>query len=739
MTTTSASPATTDGSRPSSSRLSQKQRTPSDGTDSSSCGATREPWFSTNKILNSSLCGRRINSRNPNFDYDETKLLISLWGDPVVQKTLITTHKKHPVIAELARKMRDHGYNRSTEEINTRIKNLKCFYNRIKKDMAAGIINQTTWRHYAEMDEIISRPVFGNAHRLQQQNQPTPGKPTPAKHEADANDTAKDALAQFPVKLEVMSDDDDEFDEATEIRAEDLLTIDTQFPEETGPAGGAVGAMRTRRGARNGGAGRNRKQAEDDDDEDDEDDDDEYDDDEGSDFDVENEFNDGLDELLQKAQATKTTPGVATSSSLSKPPTQGLTTTTTPAKTANASGLVIETITSGNGTTITAAAGTATSNPPSAGKISVVPTNLLMKQPSSVASSLATPIQIYTQPTMSLAKGVVSGATASMVATAGSAVSGAGGAPMKLLLVNTVGKDGTTQQILTPATDSGTGMPKLIPAPGIQHSKIPLSVTGGPTPIVTIPTLGVPKKVVEATKAPHSGGQNRSPGAQSAGFRTLLTQLVAIQRENLALNQERLALEKERLQYEKQFGGSLVSMVRNMSTFFSGMLQHQRKDQQLNESQHQTQEPAPSKAVEKPKKNPDQVTSPPTVAPDNAKSQDVREISSSPSPSSSSSSSTSRVASPTSTTKAPTANDSGNEAKSGEPKAGSKRTEPSSTPPPLTPAPSIKPSSTSDVSSVPKKRRMMTRHSANHAQPAAENGNADDALKTEVISDAEEQ
>ncbi|EDS34823.1 conserved hypothetical protein [Culex quinquefasciatus] len=193
--------------------------------------AHRETWVSTNKILNSSQA-KRMNSRNPNFDYDETKLLIQLWGDPTVQKTLITTHKKHPVIAELARKMREHGYNRSTEEINTRIKNLKCFYNRIKKDMAAGIINQTTWKHFAEMDEIISRPVFGNAHRMHMIQQ--------QKQQQEQEDLKLQILEQqeqmqrFPVKLEVMSDDD-----STEIRAEDLLTIDTAPPpEEAGSAAG---------------------------------------------------------------------------------------------------------------------------------------------------------------------------------------------------------------------------------------------------------------------------------------------------------------------------------------------------------------------------------------------------------------------------------------------------------------------------------------------------------------------
>ncbi|XP_053659850.1 probable serine/threonine-protein kinase mps1 [Anopheles marshallii] len=739
MTSTSASTAGTEGAsiRLSSGRLSLKQRAPSDGTDSSSC-STREPWISTNKILNSSLCGRRINSRNPNFDYDETKLLIALWGDPVVQKTLITTHKKHPVIAELARKMRDHGYNRSTEEINTRIKNLKCFYNRIKKDMAAGIINQTTWRHYAEMDEIISRPVFGNAHRLhlqqqtkQQHQQQQDAVAQSSKHENDQDDGAKDPLPQFPVKLEVMSDDDDEY-EPTEIRAEDLLTIDAKFPEDspTVPSqrslrrnrnGGAGSGSRAGKNVTNGRAGGNRKQTEEDDDddedEDEEEEEEEEDDDEGSDFDVENEFNDGLDELLQKAQATKTTSGSGGTKS-----TSGAT-----GKPASTSGLVIETITSGNGTTITAT-GTSSTSIPTTGKISVVPTNLLMKQPSSVASSLATPIQIYTQPTMSIAKGVGTG-TATMVATAGTAGTGSGSgvgtAPMKLLLVNTVAKDGTTQQILTPASEATATMPKLIPAP-IHHSKIPLSVTGQ-SPIVTIPTVNVPKKVGEPIKLGTTGARTAN-GGQSAGFRTLLTQLVAIQRENLTLNKERLALEKERLEFEKQFGGSLVGMVRNMSTFFTGMLQQQRKEQQqLKETQH---EPQPSnKAVESQIKRAENAKTPPLVATDGHAGLERREISSS----ASSPSSASRVASPTSTTKVPSA-DSGNETK--EPITGSKRSAPSSTPPPLMPVPSsVKPSSTSDVS-LPKKRRMMTRNSAQHIQSTA-NG-TEDPLKTEVISDADD-
>jgi len=100
--------------------------------------------------------------RNPNFDTDETKLLIQLWGDPKLQRTLITTHKKHAVICQLAAKMQEYGYHRSPEEITTRIKNLKCFYNRLKKDKECGLAGETepSWKHFAEMDAIMTRPIF---------------------------------------------------------------------------------------------------------------------------------------------------------------------------------------------------------------------------------------------------------------------------------------------------------------------------------------------------------------------------------------------------------------------------------------------------------------------------------------------------------------------------------------------------------------------------------------------------
>ena len=178
----------------------------------------REPrWVSHNKVLVGSgdvNGSKKTHARNPNFDSEETKLLIQLWGDPQVQRTLITIHKKHPVIAKIAEKMRNYGYNRSTEEINTRIKNLKCLYNRIKKDLDSGVLNEPSWKHYYAMNEILSRPVFGN-------------KKTEASCSTSVNKIVISPSfgTSCEVKQEEISDEEIEAESADELRPEDLLSV----------------------------------------------------------------------------------------------------------------------------------------------------------------------------------------------------------------------------------------------------------------------------------------------------------------------------------------------------------------------------------------------------------------------------------------------------------------------------------------------------------------------------------
>lgn len=169
----------------------------------------RKEWVSHNRVL---IGGNKKNVRNPNFDTEETKLLISLWGNPAIQKTLITSHKKFPIISKLSETMRQYGYQRTPEEINTRLKNLKCLYNRLKKDVECGLRSHPTWKHFSAMDAILTRPIFGyqNSGELVEDEDEDPGQVI-----------VKDEGGE----IEELDDDD-------ELRPEDLLQVETTPAEE---------------------------------------------------------------------------------------------------------------------------------------------------------------------------------------------------------------------------------------------------------------------------------------------------------------------------------------------------------------------------------------------------------------------------------------------------------------------------------------------------------------------------
>lgn len=134
--------------------------------------------------------------------------------------------------------MREHGYYRSAEEINTRIKNLKCFYNRIKKDVELGVISEPTWKHYAAMEEIITRPVFGNRvqqpHLYNAQQQQKSSNSQDAKYswikQMEAEEDSNELRPEDLLSVEEEADEDDDEDDNNEYEEEDD-DVDMDFEE----------------------------------------------------------------------------------------------------------------------------------------------------------------------------------------------------------------------------------------------------------------------------------------------------------------------------------------------------------------------------------------------------------------------------------------------------------------------------------------------------------------------------
>ena len=110
--------------------------------------------------------------RRENFDYNETKLLLKLWGDPEMQENIKSNYVKTPFIEKIATELRMHGYNRSTKEVETRLRTMKCSYTRIRKDLDAGWIIKPTWKYFNDVHVILGSSIVKNEQLYQQSTEP---------------------------------------------------------------------------------------------------------------------------------------------------------------------------------------------------------------------------------------------------------------------------------------------------------------------------------------------------------------------------------------------------------------------------------------------------------------------------------------------------------------------------------------------------------------------------------------
>lgn len=213
-------------------------------------------------------------------------------------------------------------------------------------------------------------------------------------------------------------------------------------------------------------------------------------------------------------------------------------------------------------------------------KISLVPTNILMKPSVSTHSATTTgTAQFSFKPQQFIC--TKSGVGTSTTNTG----------QMKYLLVNTLQKPPSTVTSISSSTVSGVNTLSARSLVNIQP-KIQVSTsssnaapyqTRSATAIanaVANGTRAMPaKKYIYATAAPtmndSSPGMDKRPGSwkygkSSPGFRTLLHQLVQLQNKTVDLSRQRLDVEKERLSYERDTGEKILNVLTTLLTQRNG-------------------------------------------------------------------------------------------------------------------------------------------------------------------------
>lgn len=388
--------------------------------------------------------------------------------------------------------MRENGYNRTPEEINTRIKNLKCFYNRVKKDMEMGVTSLPSWKHYDDMDEILSRPIFGNNARMPENS---------IQSESQSSQSPKDSVAhlvepEMRIKEENFTDDDG--NSGIEIAASSSNN-DLIIPKDE-PLDIDDGNLL----------------------------DSEMDDDFDDDFAESNDEFQGPPTKIQRVDGPLN--NLPPLDKLQSRPVE-IKLIETPSQNNR---VVISNVSSSTSTAITQTTASTT------GKISLVPTNVLLKPKLAPAPPIITVnSQQTSQPNVA----------STQISTNSPATSQA----MKVLFVNAM-----PQNVSSSATQASTSETVTMTATPVVQKTMPrvmppLHPTIPPSTRISVIPQPNPIAITQKTQV-----------QKGTGFRHLLSQLIQLQNENLLMQRQRLNVEKQRLEVEKTFGNRIVDLLTNI-------------------------------------------------------------------------------------------------------------------------------------------------------------------------------
>lgn len=241
------------------------------------------------------------------------------------------------------------------------------------------------------------------------------------------------------------------------------------------------------------------------------------------------------DEVIDAEPSPNSTPGSPT---MAEPiPTKSTTATTKMILTTPISACSIAT--TGNTTTT------------STNKISLVPTNMLMK-PATTTQASATTAQFSFKPPQFL--------------SAGTSTNG----PMKVLLVNTLPPTSSCSVSSVSSTLSTRSLVNI--QPKIQVSTATTSAAPYQTRSATANAANNQKSFIYTTSSTASAAQSTTSTEKRAnawryekknapGFRTLLYQLVQLQNKTLDYSRQRLDVEKQRLNFEKETAGKILDVL----------------------------------------------------------------------------------------------------------------------------------------------------------------------------------
>ena len=133
-------------------------------------------------------------SRDSTWSDAEVSALIDVWGEADIQEQLDGATRNQTIFVNIAKKLKESGYDRDWQQCRAKIKNLKAEYKKVKDYNGVTGNVRKSFKFYQKLDEILGhRPASSPAVLLDT------GSSTLTTTEADAEESDSEERERYKI------------------------------------------------------------------------------------------------------------------------------------------------------------------------------------------------------------------------------------------------------------------------------------------------------------------------------------------------------------------------------------------------------------------------------------------------------------------------------------------------------------------------------------------------------------
>ena len=111
----------------------------------------------TGNVVQHDMARREIreSDRGLTWGHDETRALIHIWSDPIIQQELETSRRNYLTYEKIAKNLKGFGFERTADQCRNKIKQLKVCYNDAKRESGESGKGKKYFAYFNDMDLVL--------------------------------------------------------------------------------------------------------------------------------------------------------------------------------------------------------------------------------------------------------------------------------------------------------------------------------------------------------------------------------------------------------------------------------------------------------------------------------------------------------------------------------------------------------------------------------------------------------